>query len=138
MFCWRSRRRSPSTWRLPSMYPRSFVISSSVRSRTFSSAFRPSSAHTWRAVDWPIPKMYVRPISSRFCGGMLTPAILAIAALALPLLVAGIRADDHGPAVPLDHAAALAHRLDGRSNLQLGSLRLLVAVDDPAAREVVR
>src|SRR6266404_1781237 len=33
--------------------------------------------------------------------------------LALPLLVTGVRrADDHGPAVPLDDAAALAHGLD--------------------------
>ena len=37
-------------------------------------------------------------------------------ALALPLLVAGVRADDQGAAVPLDHAAALAHGLDGRSD----------------------
>ena len=35
---------------------------------------------------------------------------------ALPLLVPGIRADDHGRAVPLDHAAALAHGLDGRTD----------------------
>ncbi len=32
---------------------------------------------------------------------------------ALPLLVPRIGADDHGRAVPLDHAAALAHGLDG-------------------------
>jgi hypothetical protein len=32
---------------------------------------------------------------------------------ALPLLVAWVAADDHGRAVPLDHAAALAHGLDG-------------------------
>jgi hypothetical protein len=32
---------------------------------------------------------------------------------ALPLLVPGVGADDHGRAVPLDHAAALAHGLDG-------------------------
>src|SRR5439155_174642 len=32
--------------------------------------------------------------------------------LALPLLVSGVRADDHGPAVPPDHAAALAHWFD--------------------------
>src|SRR5438105_4154707 len=32
--------------------------------------------------------------------------------LALPLLVARVGADDHGRAVPLDHAAALAHGLD--------------------------
>jgi hypothetical protein len=30
----------------------------------------------------------------------------------LPLLVSRVRADDHGPAVPLDDAAALAHGLD--------------------------
>src|SRR4051794_41965523 len=60
--------------------------------------------------------MYVRPISSRFWFGRLTPAILAT--LALPLLVAGVRADDHGAAVPLDHAAALTHGLHGRTNLQ--------------------
>jgi hypothetical protein len=34
---------------------------------------------------------------------------------ALPLLVARVGADDHGRAVPLDHAAALAHWLDGRA-----------------------
>jgi hypothetical protein len=32
---------------------------------------------------------------------------------ALPLLVPRVGADDHGRAVPLDHAAALAHGLDG-------------------------
>jgi hypothetical protein len=35
---------------------------------------------------------------------------------ALPLLVTGIAADDHGRAVPLDHATALAHGLDGRTD----------------------
>jgi hypothetical protein len=35
---------------------------------------------------------------------------------ALPLLVARIGTDDHGRAVPLDHAAALAHGLDGRTD----------------------
>jgi hypothetical protein len=38
---------------------------------------------------------------------------------ALPLLVTGIAADDHGRAVPLDHAAALAHGLDGRTDFHL-------------------
>src|SRR5207247_1367451 len=33
--------------------------------------------------------------------------------LALALLVTGIAADDHGLAVPLDHATPLTHRLDG-------------------------
>jgi hypothetical protein len=38
---------------------------------------------------------------------------------ALPLLVPRIAADDHGRAVPLDHAAALAHGLDGRTDFHL-------------------
>jgi hypothetical protein len=42
-------------------------------------------------------------------------------ASALPLLVPGVSADDHGRAVPLDHAAALAHGLDGRANFHLFS-----------------
>ena len=41
----------------------------------------------------------------------------AIGLLALALLVTWIRADDHGPAVPLDDAAPLTHGLDGRSDL---------------------
>jgi hypothetical protein len=36
--------------------------------------------------------------------------------LPLPLLVAGIAANDHDFAVPLDHAAPLTHGLDGRTN----------------------
>jgi hypothetical protein len=35
---------------------------------------------------------------------------------ALPLLVPRVGADDHGRAVPLDHAAAFAHGLDGRTD----------------------
>ena len=35
---------------------------------------------------------------------------------ALPLLVTWVAADDHGRAVALDHAAALAHGLDGRTD----------------------
>jgi hypothetical protein len=42
----------------------------------------------------------------------LTPAMRAMCLLALALLVTRIGADDHGAAVPLDHAAALAHGLD--------------------------
>ena len=53
--CVRSRRRSPSTWRLPSMYSRSFVISSSVRSLIFSSGERPVSAQIFCAVERPMP-----------------------------------------------------------------------------------
>jgi hypothetical protein len=43
----------------------------------------------------------------------LTPAMRAKRdSLSLPLLVPRVGADDHGLAVPLDHAAALAHGLD--------------------------
>jgi hypothetical protein len=38
---------------------------------------------------------------------------------ALPLLVPRVGADDHGRAVPLDHATALAHGLDGRTDFHL-------------------
>jgi hypothetical protein len=38
---------------------------------------------------------------------------------ALPLLVPWVGADDHGRAVPLDHAAAFAHGLDGRTDFHL-------------------
>jgi hypothetical protein len=47
----------------------------------------------------------------------LTPAIRAIFLLALPLLVAGIRADHEDPAVTPDDLALLAHRLYRRSYL---------------------
>src|SRR5919108_3801887 len=104
--CWRSRRRSPSTWRFVSMYSRSFVISPSVRSLTFVSRERPSSDATCLEVERPMPKMYVSATSRRFSRGRFTPAILAIY-LSLPLLVPWVGADDHGPAVPPDHAAPL-------------------------------
>src|SRR3954467_13773912 len=42
--------------------------------------------------------------------------------LTLPLLVPWVGADDHGRAVPLDHAAALAHGLDGRAYFHLDYL----------------
>ena len=60
------------------MYSRSFVTSSSVRSRTFVSSDRPSALQTPpRAFDRPMPKMYVRPTSSRFSRGRFTLAIRA-------------------------------------------------------------
>src|SRR6185437_16830625 len=39
--------------------------------------------------------------------------------LALPMLVAGVRANDQDRAVPLDDAAALAHGLDRRTYFHL-------------------
>ena len=45
-----------------------------------------------------------------------------------------VGADDHGRTVPLDHAAALAHGLDGRAYFHR---ELPVPVGDPAAAEVV-
>src|ERR1017187_4616936 len=61
--------------------------------------------------------MYVRPISERLLRGRLTPAILAMRALALPLLVALVLADDQNRSVAADDLALLAHRLDRRSYL---------------------
>src|SRR3954466_7194471 len=48
---------------------------------------------------------------------MLTPAIRAICALALPLLVSRIRADHQDRAVAADDLALFAHRLYGSSDL---------------------
>jgi hypothetical protein len=42
----------------------------------------------------------------------LEPLLVPLSSLSLPLLVTRIAADDHGRAVPLDHAAAFAHGLD--------------------------
>jgi hypothetical protein len=53
---------------------------------------------------------------------------------ALPLLVPRVAADDHGRAVPLDHAAALAHGLDGRTYFHFSSP---MPVGDPTTVEVV-
>jgi hypothetical protein len=53
---------------------------------------------------------------------------------ALPLLVPRIGADDHGRAVPLDHAAALAHGLDGWTDFHFSSP---MPVGDPTAVQVV-
>src|SRR5262245_62727025 len=54
---------------------------------------------------------------------------------ALPLLVPGVRADDDGAAVSLDDAAALAHGLDGWTDLHRSSL--LHSKGDSAAGEVI-
>jgi hypothetical protein len=56
--------------------------------------------------------------------------VVAITLLALTLLVPRIRADDHGRAVPLDHAAALAHRLDGCSDLHNSSTFVETALSE--------
>ena len=113
--CWRSRRRSPSTWRFPSMYSRSFVISGSVRSRTFRRARAPSPSRSERRRA-PDPEDVGQ-------ADLESPRGKADACdschLALPLLVSRVRADDHGVTVPLDHAAALTHRLDGRADFHL-------------------
>src|ERR671931_1766481 len=60
--------------------------------------------------------MYVRPISSRFSLGMLTPAMRAMV-LSLSLLVARVRADDQHVPVPADHTALLTHGTDAGSDL---------------------
>src|SRR5581483_1380885 len=52
------------------------------------------------------------------------------ALLPLPLLVPRVRADDHGRAVPLDHAAPLTHRLHGRSDLHRFETAILPRFDD--------
>src|SRR6476661_301986 len=62
---------------------------------------------------------------------------------ALPLLVAGVLADDHDPAVTADDLALVTDGLDARVDLHVNNIPcysagLLVAVDDPTPGEVVR
>src|SRR4051794_8643798 len=61
--------------------------------------------------------MYVRPTSTRLLRGMLIPAIRAIAALPLALLVSRVLTDHENRAVAADDLALFAHRLDRRSYL---------------------
>src|SRR4051812_36003934 len=61
---------------------------------------------------------------------------------ALPLLVAGVLADHHDAAVATDHLALVTDLLDARVDLHVSPFCsvgcLLVPVDDPTPREVVR
>src|SRR5713226_8064373 len=96
--------------------------------------------------------MAVRPIHSRFCGGRSTPAMRAMRTpsffLSLALLVLGVDADHAHNAAPVDHLALVANLLDRRPNFHSRApvslpcirarARLLVAIDDAAARQVVR
>src|SRR5215207_3321109 len=68
--------------------------------------------------------MYVRPISSCFLRGMVTPEIRAKRYLPLTLLVTRVLADHQHAAVPADDLALLTHRLDRRSYLH-GPFRCL-------------
>src|SRR5690349_22039251 len=61
--------------------------------------------------------MYVRPISTRLLSGMLIPAMRAMTALPLTLLVPRVLADHTHPPVAADDLALFTHRLDRRSYL---------------------
>jgi hypothetical protein len=58
-------------------------------------------------------------MTTRFSRGMSTPAMRAIGALSLSLLVLGDNADDHHHAGALDDLAPLTARLDRGRNLHL-------------------
>jgi len=74
----------------------------------------PVSARIFLDVVRPMPKMYVRLISTRFSRGMSTPDRRAMSAL--PLLVSWIGADDHHAPVATDDLALLTDGFDARSN----------------------
>src|SRR2546421_11746070 len=64
-------------------------------------------------------------MATRFCGGMSTPAILAICLLTLALLVLGRLGADHADhPVALDHPAAGTHLPDRRTYLHLQISRI--------------
>src|SRR5262245_29761941 len=98
----------------------------------------------------------VAPASARGCSGPppRRPGMRYVSyspdcrCLALPLLVPRVRADDHNPAMPADDPALAADLLHTRLDLHdvfssvlksalSGGGHLLVAVNDPAATQVV-
>src|SRR5262245_21591062 len=88
--------------------------------------------------------MYVSATSTRFSAGRSTPAIRATGwppSLLLTLLVPRIALADHADdATATHHLAVLADLLHRGPDLhrRCSSRRLLVAVDDPPAGQVVR
>src|SRR5215204_112847 len=116
MFMATSVRRAPSTLTDRSIIWRSLATSESERSLTRVSGLTPVSPRIRLLVGLPMPKMYVRAISTRFSRGRSTPAMRAM--LALPLFVLGVAlADDADDALSLDDFAVLANRLHARTNL---------------------
>src|SRR5262245_20290495 len=141
-----SLRSAPSTLSSRSMSVRSLPASSSLSAFTRVSALTPAFSSRRFAVVGPMPKMYVSATSMRFSVGRSMPAMRATESLlsALTLLVPRIAAADHtNHALATHHLAVLADLLHGRSNLHdrfslFTAARLLVAIRDPAARQVVR
>src|SRR5919202_3615652 len=116
IFWFTSRLRSPSTWTFRSTYVRISPTSPSARSRTFVFGSTPVSSRIFFAVERPIPYTYVSPTSTLFSRGRSTPAMRAISAL--PLLVAGVRADHTHHPTPTYHFAPLADGFHARPYLQ--------------------
>src|SRR5271170_3081750 len=143
MFIDTSRRRSPSTANFATC-ERSEATSASVRSFTLTWSFTPAASQMRRDRLLPIPKMWVKPMTTCLFIGMLMPAIRAIylstrahekkrgsilekalkinseawlRPLALPLLVPGVRRtnDVDNAAAPHDFAV-LTNLLDRRTN----------------------
>src|ERR1017187_3106735 len=117
-----SLRRSPSTSYWSWIVLRIRDTSSSERSltRVFPSTFAVS--RILPELGRPIPKMEVRPISTRLFGGRSTPAIRAIAdsSSALTLFVLDVLANDPHHTGAADHLALAADLLDGRADFHAG------------------
>src|SRR5262245_61520621 len=115
-----SLRRSPSTLKSSWMVLRIFETSSSERSFTRVFLSTPAVSRIFCELGRPMPKMYVRPISTRLLGGRSTPLIRAILLnlypLSLTLLVLRVLADDADHAGAPDHLALRADLLDGRTD----------------------
>src|SRR5262249_52055116 len=112
-------RRSPSTrpsWLITLVMRRT---SSSLRSLTFTLCLTFAFPRIVTARERPIPKMYVRPISTRLLGGRSTPAIRATSRLlsALALLVLRVLAHYPHDTLALHDLALVADLLDRRPNL---------------------
>src|ERR1700682_2470710 len=77
MFIDTSRRRSPSTANFAT-WDRSEATSASVRSFTLTLYFTPAASQMREARLFPMPKMWVNPMTTCLFIGMLMPAIRAI------------------------------------------------------------
>src|SRR6202047_3675676 len=137
MFIDTSRRRSPSTANLAT-WDRSDATSASVRSFTLTLYFTPAASHMRTARLLPMPKMWVKPMTTCLFIGMLMPAIRAIYfstrahekkrisilekrldinLLALTLFMPGVRrTDDVNDAAPPHDFAVFTDLLDRRTN----------------------
>ena len=121
MSCWTSRRRSPSTLNVASMWLRMRATSSSVRSRTRVSGSMSRAEQISCGAGAPdaedVGERDLQPLLAGDVDAGDACHVCLSTPLALALLVAGVGADDLHAPVAADHLALLTDSLDARTNL---------------------